>query len=267
MNFWLCFAAFFVSLASHAEVRELNVALGAQTPAMLQSTIDPNKGATQSGGLTGFNEMLAREICRRAAARCKFSNQTYADILPSIESGKFDLGFGNFLRTPEREKRVAFSDTIWRSSSRLLAKPAVISRTAIELKREVTLDSLSGVRVGVVEGTLQHSYLRSIAAERHLEVLSFVTMAELITALRDDRVDFLLMPVLSSYALISREPAGTFEYVGPPVADRGLGGSVHIAITRQKPEVLPAVNLAIAAMRADGTYQRIVRQFFPFSLD
>lgn len=267
MRLWLYFALSTLSLASHAEVRQLNVALGAQSPGMLQSPAKLNKGQAQSGGLSAFNEMLAREICRRAAARCQFSHHTYGEILPGVEAGRFDLGFGNFLRTPEREKRVAFSDTIWRSSSRLVAKSSLVLRLMIDLKSEVTLDTLSGVRVGVVEGAVQQTYLQSIAQERNLEVLSFKTMAELMAALRDERADFVLAPVLSSYALISHEPAGSFEYVGPPVADRGLGGSVHIAVPRQKPEVLQAVNQAIAAMRADGTYQRIVRRFFPFSLD
>ena len=73
--------------------------------------------------------------------------------------------------------------------------------------------------------------------------------------------------MLSAFAQFATEAPGSFEFVGPPVADRGLGGTVHIAIPSQKEDVLLVVNQAIVAMRADGTYQRIVRQFFPFSLD
>lgn len=256
-----------VLLSAHAAAREFNVLLGVQDLAAATVPADPVKGSAQSGGLTGFNEALAREICRRAAAHCKMTYRTFVDILPGVESAQFDLGFGNFLRTPEREKRVAFSSAIWRSSSRLLAKPQIALRTASELGAEVTLDSLRNTRVAVVEGTLQQAYLATIAAERGLQVISYKTMAEVIAALRQDQADFLLMPTLSTFALVSREPAGNFEFVGPPVADRGLGGSVHIAIPRQREDVLLAVNQAIAGIRADGTYQRIVRQFFPFSLD
>lgn len=253
MHIFQFFLPLFFSLLSdsHAEVREFRVALEPQPLAKNQSPIAPSKGAVQAGGLTDFNEMLAREICRRAAARCIFSNQALADILPSIEAGQIDLGFGNFLRTPEREKRVAFSDSIWRSSSRLLAKPPVAARTVIQLKREVTLDSISKVRIGALEGSVQQSYLQGIAEKRDLEVLSYRTVADLIAALRDDHAEFLLMPVFSAYALINR----------------GLGGTVHIAIPKQKPEILLLVNEAITGMRADGTYLRIARQFFPFSLD
>ena len=256
-----------VLLAGSVQAREFNVALGVQDAAPASGVADPARGTAQSGGLTGFNEALAREICRRAAAHCKMTYLPFAEILPGVESAKFDLGFGNFLRTPEREKRVAFSASIWRSSSRLLAKPDVAQRTAMELRTEVTLDSLRNTRIAVVDGTLQQAYLESIASERGLRVIPFKTMAEVITCLRQDRAEFLLMPTLSTFALVNRESAGSFEFVGPPVADRGLGGTVHIAIPRQKEDVLLAVNQAIAGIRADGTYQRIVRQFFPFSLD
>lgn len=256
-----------VLLAGSVHAREFNVVLGILETAPASGAADPSRGTVQPGGLTGFNEALAREICRRAAARCQMTYLPFAEILPGVESARFDLGFGNFLRTPEREKRVAFSSSIWRSSSRLLAKPHVALRTAIELRKEVTLDSLRNTRVAVVAGTLQQAYLESIASERGLQVIPFKTMAEVIAGLRQDLAEFLLMPTLTTYSLINRESAGSFEFVGPPIADRGLGGTVHIAIPRQKEDVLLAVNNAIAELRADGTYQRIVRQFFPFSLD
>ena len=93
------------------------------------------------------------------------------------------------------------------------------------------------------------------------------TLADVLAALRQDKADFLLMPMLSAYALISREPPGSFDFVGPPIIDRGLGGSVHVVMPKQNEEMVQAVNQAIIALRADGTYQRIVRRYFPFSLD
>lgn len=263
----VCLIALLLPLTGHAEVQEIRIALGAQNAEILQSGADNESRGAQKTGLSGFNEMLAREICRRIAMRCHISYVAIGDILAGVGTGPYDLGFGNFLRTPEREKQVAFSDSIWRSSSRLLAKPDVSARTAVQLKQEVTLDRLRHQRIGAVEGTQQEAYLSRIAEPQQLAVKSYPTITDLNAALRHDQIDFILMPALSTYALIRREPPGTVEFVGPPIVDRGLGGSVHIAISRQKPALLLAVNQAIAEIRADGTYQRIARQFFPFSLD
>jgi ABC-type amino acid transport substrate-binding protein len=252
-------------VAVGVQARELRVALGAQDAIQLHSSV--GMARPQPGGLSGFNEALAREICRRVAARCVISSMTFAEILPGVEAGQFDLGFGNYLRTPEREKRVAFSEPIWRSSSRLVAKPQVAQDLARRIKQEVTLDTLRGVRVAAIEGTQQHVYLRRVAEEQALSVVPFKTMGESLAGLKQNRVDFSLLPMLSAFAQFATEAPGSFEFVGPPVVDRGLGGTVHIAIPSQKEDVLLVVNQAILAMRADGTYQRIVRQFFPFSLD
>lgn len=254
-------------LAGVTHARDLTVALGVQDAKAATAAFEIGKGFAQSGGLAAFNEALAREICRRIAARCTLTHVVFANILPGVEAGNFDLGFGNFLRTAEREKRVGFSASIWRSSSRLVATTRVAEQLAIRLQGEVTLDTLQGVRLAVIEGTQQDAYLRNIPAERRLTVVAYKTMAEILPALQDGTADISLLPMMSTYAMISREPPGRFTFVGPAVVDRGLGGSVHIILPKQKEDVLQQVDQAIVALRADGTYQRIARQFFPFSPD
>jgi ABC-type amino acid transport substrate-binding protein len=258
---------FIVLFASGVEARDLQVALGAQDASQLDQRVEVNKAVVQPGSVSSFNEALAREICRRVGARCVITPMRFAEILPGVEAGQFEMGFGNFLRSPDREKRVAFSEAIWRSSSRLVAKPQVAEKLAQRIKQEVTLDSLREVRVACIEGSQQYVYLRRVAEEQALTLVPVKTMADLLVALRENKADFTLEPMLSAYVKIAKEAPGSYEFVGPPVADRGLGGTVHIAIPKQKEDVLLVVNQAITAMRADGTYQRIVRQFFPFSMD
>ena len=58
-------------VAVGVQARELRVALGAQDAIQLHSSV--GMARPQPGGLSGFNEALAREICRRVAARCVIS--------------------------------------------------------------------------------------------------------------------------------------------------------------------------------------------------
>lgn len=247
-----------------AEMGELRVALWvtevealARTPAAIPRV----------PGLAGLNEDLAREICRRINARCRFENVVFADILPGIETHRFDLGFGNFLRTPEREARVAFSDAIWSSSSRLLGRPDRDRLLRERTGAEPSLDKLRQVRIGSVLGTRQHAYLESIASGQGLKMSGFRTMAEALAKLGEGQLDFCLVPVLPAYDLLRREAPGRFEFVGPPLVEHGLGGSIHIALVRDREPLRLAVNSALAALRADGTYHRLVRRHFPFTLE
>lgn len=259
------FLLFFI-FAAAARALELRVALGVQGSVPEQRAA-PGKGSVQSGGLVAFNEDLARELCRRINARCTTVNVTFAEILPGVEAQNFELGFGNFLRTPEREKRAAFSDSIWRSASRLIAAPATARAFAARLGQEVSLDNLRQARLAVVAETQQHRYLQALAEERGLKVQAVDTVAEVIALVRNGQADFCLLPMLSGYALLNREPDNGLAFVGPAVADGGLGGTVHIALPKSEAALRLAVNQALGAMRADGSYLRIVRRHFPFSLD
>jgi ABC-type amino acid transport substrate-binding protein len=248
--------------AAMAQTAELRVALWGATEAPRAGAVAP-----QSSGLSGFNEDLAREICRRINARCRLETVVFADILPGIEGQRFDMGFGNFLRTPEREKRVAFSEMIWSSSSRLLGRVDNDRRLAARFGADLTLDKLRDVRIGAILETQQYAYLESIAGERGLRLSGVRTMAEALTLLREGRVDYCLFPMLTAFEMLRREEFGKYEFVGQPLVDNGLGGSVHIALPKGRESLRQAVNAAIAALRADGTYPRLVRRHFPFSID
>lgn len=254
----LCIAGFFQASAAFAA--EWRVALG------VYDQVNSPKNQP-GGGLAGFNEALAREICRRAGARCAFSSLEFKSILDGVAQGDYLLGFGNFLRTPEREQRVSFSAPVWRSSSRLIGTPTAAKRFAADAAGEVLLERLVGARVITISGTAQHRYLQAHAAARDLTIIEMAVLQDVPARLLAGEADFLLAPALSGYALISTLPDGKLQFVGPAVGEHGLGGSVHIALPKGDAAVQKAVDQAIAAIRADGSYQRIVRQFFPFSLD
>lgn len=249
------------------QAAELAVAVGVLDPAQVAGQDKAFPRGAPGAELVAVNDDLAREICRRINARCALNYIAFAEILPGVEARRFDLGFGNFLRSPERERRVAFSDTIWRSSSRLVGSPATARAFAGKLGRPVTLDSLRDARVTAIAGSQQLTFLERLPGERRLTAIGTPTPIDALQALRDDGADFALLPTLSAYSLLSHDSSGDFEFVGPAAADRGLGGTVHIILPRQHEQLRRAVNQAIAAIRSDGTYQRIVRRYFPVGLD
>ena len=214
--------------------------------------------------LADFNLALAREACRCMAARCVFWYPDFAEIIPGIESKRFQLGFGSYLRTPEREARVAFSDSLWRSSSRLLAFAPVAARFAPSPAGEITVQTLRNARVVSITSSQQHAYLQRLARAQGLEVLGAATMRDCLAALRQEQADFALLTVLGAYLALDPAASNTPTFVGPALVDHDLGGSVHIALPRDDEKLRRAVNKALAEMRRDGSYQRLWRQRFPF---
>ena len=131
----------------------------------------------------------------------------------------------------------------------------------------VSVDSLRGVRVVAVDGSQQQSFLKNIAGERGLTLVFATTPAGTFSALREDRADFALLSAITAYLLLQKDSTRQFAFAGPAVSDRGLGGSVHIALPKQRDGLRHTVNQAIATIRADGTFQRIVRHYLPLGLD
>jgi ABC-type amino acid transport substrate-binding protein len=257
-------AALFSGLLQAAE---LKVAILVQDTAQLSMQGDLLPSSTPGADLVAVTDELAREICRRINARCAYSYVRLADILPGVEDGRFDLGFGNFLRSPEREKRVAYSDPLFRSSSRLIGKPATARIFATRLGQPVSLASLRDARVAALDGSQQQDFLDGIAGERALTVLATATTAEALDVLRRDGADFALLPIRTGYALISRDKAQHFAFVGPAVTTHGLGDTAHIVLAKQQAALRRAVNKAIREIKADGTFQRIMHRHFPVFLD
>ena len=249
------------------QAADLRVAVVVQDAAQVSPQGDLVPSVTAGADLVAFTDELAREICRRIRSRCAVSYVTFGEILPGVEDGRFDLGFGNFLRVPKREKRVAFSAPIFRSASRLVGSPASARAFAGRLGQAVNLDNLRGARVAAMEGSQQQAFLNVIAAERELTVVATATTAGAFDTLGNGSADFALLPMRTGYALISQDKARRFGFVGPAVADHGLGDTVHIILPKQKEALRRSLNRAIAEIRADGTFQRIMQRHFPVSLD
>lgn len=248
-----------------AQALELRVAFGVSA-AQLKSLSDSGATGFRDQGLNAVSTELTREICRRISAHCKFDYLLFSEMLPAMQAKRYEIAVGNFLRTPERDKVVNFSDPIATSSSRLLALPR---RAAVFSSQPdgLTISSLRDARVVVLAGSVQQQYVQRIAAEQRLTVISAASTTDIPPLLRQAEGDFWLTPVYLAYSVIGADLPGTFRFYGPPEIANGLGGTVHIALTKDDAALTALVNKALAEIRADGTYHRIVRQYFPVNLD
>ena len=212
--------------------------------------------------LSELNDALAREICRRLAVRCTLRPLPFAEIIPGVESGRFRIGVGNVLHTPDRADRVLFSQPLWRSSSRLVGSAAAIRKFGGEAR----LSELRGVTIAVARGSQQQRHLLEIAEAQQLRLVETSSGEASMIALRQGRADFSLMPVRSAYFLL-RDSRGEAGFVGPALVDHGLGGTVHVILPKSDSSLRREVDAALDAMRADGTFQRILRRYMPFLAD
>jgi len=249
--------------AGSATAGELRIAIGLAEPAAA-AVDDP--AAPPGSRLAAMYDDIARELCRRMAASCTIERVPVAAILPGVEQGTYDLGFGPFLHLPERAARFALSDPIWRSASRLVAHRGTADAFASRLAGPLGLDTLREARVAAVSGSAQQAWLVGVAAARRLTLVPARTAAEAVARL-DGESDFALLPATIAYELMATDASQQLEFAGPPEAGQGLGGTAHLVVRAGNDPLLGALNRAIAGIRGDGSFPRIVRQHLPVWLD
>lgn len=256
------FTLFLALLAGTATAGELCFAIGRAESAAAAGD-DP---AAPGSRLAAMYDDIARELCRRMAVSCTIERVPVAAILSDVEQGTCDIGFGPFLYSPERARRFALSDPIWRSASRLVTRRGTAEAFTTRLGTPLALDTLRDARVAAVSGSAQQAWLVGAAAAQRLTLVPARTAAEAVARL-DGAADFALLPATIAYELMANDAAQKLDFAGPPESGHGLGGTAHLVLRAGDDARLAAVNGAIAAIRGDGTLPRIVRQHLPVWLD
>ncbi|TWA81963.1 amino acid ABC transporter substrate-binding protein (PAAT family) [Azospirillum brasilense] len=214
-----------------------------------------------AGVLFGFNIDFGRELCRSLGAVCSFDAAPFKQIIDDVAAGRYDIGFGNVLRTPDREQRLLFSIPYWRSSTSLVGH-----RGMPELGLE---EAIRSRRIAAIRGSRQHAALVRLADADpvlHANLVPVSTLDDLWDAMRSGKSDMAIGPTLNVVHFLLSDPGDGFETIGTPMSDDGLGGTVHIVFPPGQHALKAAVDRALTALRNDGTYQRINRHYFPFDI-
>jgi polar amino acid transport system substrate-binding protein len=202
------------------------------------------------------------EICQAIAARfgegfrCEFRNAVFDTLISGLTAGRFDLIMSSMTDNAERQKEVDFVDYFLAGSSILVKKG--------NPERITSLNDLCGKTVALQRGTtneeLAQAQSRRCAAQRSREVtiLAFDTDSEAQQQVKVGRAvaDIADFPV-AAYAARTSGSGNDFEVVGEQIDPAPYG----IAVAKDKTALRDAVQEALRAAIADGTYDRILAKW------
>lgn len=201
------------------------------------------------GQLTGFDVDTSQEVADRLGRDLKIVPTEWAGILAGLLAGRYDAIIGSMGITPARQEKVDFSDPYYISGAQLfIAKDEAGQITSIE-------DLTDGGRVGVTIGSTYEQYLTENYPT--IEVIARDGEPAIFQDMDNDRIDaFVTDKLVGMY----RIKAAGMPYVpaGPLLYDEEVG----IPIQKGQPELLAAINAALADMRADGTFDELHAKYF-----
>jgi len=222
-----------------------------------EGTYPPWSFKDAQGVLQGWDVDIANALCEKMKARCEIVAQDWDGIIPGLMARKYDLIVASMAITEQRRQRVAFSDKYKETVSRFIAKKGT--------PPDVSPAALKGKSIGVQRGSIQAGYLTQTYKDADIKFYDTPQAAEL--DLVAGRVDYILGNMVTYYVGFMKTPAADgFAFTGPDLKGGLLGDGNGIAMRKDDAELMTKVNAALAAIRADGTYDRITAKYFPFKL-
>ncbi|MBG6084086.1 ABC transporter substrate-binding protein [Zhihengliuella flava] len=202
-----------------------------------------------NGEFTGFDVELFTDVAGRIGIDdVVFTGQDFAAILPGVANGQFDVGAAAIGITDERSQTVDFTDGY------LAGYLTVLTPEGSEVE---DVESLSGHRLGVVQGTLQEAYAEKNFTDTDL--VRFPDNNTAVSGMNSGSVDahFLDYEAAKDYM----EQYGHVSAADIPSFDAPAG----FAVAQGNDEFREDLNEALHAAMEDGTWKELYQKWFPGS--
>jgi len=247
------------TFAATALLLALMAPAGAQAPAKLRVGVEgsypPFSQIGTDGKLQGFDIDIANAVCAEMKSDCTLVQQEFDGMIPALNARKFDMIVASLTITEERRKAVEFSDSYYDVPSRWIAKAGTYA--------DPSPAALKGKTIVVLRNSPRAKYLAD--AYKDSTILLADKETGVYMELAAGRADIALgSAVVSSEAFLKKPEGQGFAAVGQPVRI-GTSG-VGIAMRKADTELRDRVNAALKAIRANGTYDRLQKQYFDFDV-
>jgi arginine/ornithine transport system substrate-binding protein len=215
----------------------------------------PYTSIDEDGTFGGSDAEIATALCAEIRARCKLLPVPFARSIAALEDRSVDAIVSDMTVIPERERLVDFTDVYRNAANRFVAR----RHAGIEISPE----GLAGRKLGVKRDTVHDRYVTDVYGARAI-IQRYSDLAEAFIDLALGRDDAVLAEVAPARVSFLQTLLGAdYEFVGPEITDeRWFGSGIGIAVRKGDNARREALNHALTAIRADGSYQRIMDRYF-----
>lgn len=212
-----------------------------------------------NGNWVGWEIDFLNAVCKQAAIECVITPTAWDGIIPALTSGQIDMILSSMSITEERAKTIDFSDKYYKTPAMIMvAKDSTITPDEA---------GLTGKIIGVQVSTTHAAYTEKHFAPVAAEVKTYQTQDEANQDLAAGRLDAVMADSIALQAFLDSDAGKTCcKSAGnakddPEILGKGVGFGL-----RKGDPLLPKLNEAIKAIRADGTYAAITKKYFPFDI-
>lgn len=233
------------ALQTAREAGVLRVAMSGQYP--------PFNFVDADNNVTGLDAELARALAERIGLRAEIVTTAWDGILAGLIAGRYDAIIGSMTITDERRRAVDFVGPYYHAG-RAVFVPVDSSVQS--------LDDLSGRRVGA---TLGETHERWARAQSGWRVRSLKGLPELLLEVGAGRVDAIVQDDVAVWAALKTTGDSLRKLDTPSI--EAARTDIGIAIRKDELALHAALQNALDAMRADGSFAALSRRWIGTDLD
>lgn len=216
----------------------------------------PFNSLEADGSLTGFDIDIAKALCEEMKVTCTFKTNDWDGIIPALQAKKFDAIVASMSITPERLEKVDFSKKYYNTP------PAIAVPKDLPAK---SVEDLKGKTIGAQSSTSHANY-----AEKHMpdsQLKLYPTADEYKLDITNGRIDAVIDDVVVLTQWVKSDAGTCCKILTPLPIDPVINGEgVGIAVRKGETALADRFTKAIAAIRANGTYQKINAKYFDFDV-
>ncbi|WP_277243302.1 ABC transporter substrate-binding protein/permease [Mycolicibacterium obuense] len=229
-------------------------ALGLSRPGTLTvgtlSDAPPSICIDSAGQFTGYDNELLKAIADKLGLKIQFVGTEFSGLLAQVAARRFDVGSSSITTTDARRQTVGFTNG-YDFGYFSLVVPQGSAITGFDTLAE-------GQRIGVVQGTVQESY---VIDTLKLQPVKFPDYNTVYASLKTRQIDAWVAPSQQAQGTVkSGDPAEIIENTF------SLDNFVAWAVAKDNRPLIDALNSGLDAIIADGTWSRLYSDWVPRAL-
>src|SRR5579871_2660919 len=220
----------------------------------------PFTSKDSSGKWVGFEVDLMDAVCAQLKAKCEIVEVAWDGIIPALQANKFDVIWSSMSITEKRKQTIDFTDKYYHTPAVIIGPKSV----SFNIDKN-NPDSLKGKIIGVQTSTIHAQYVQKYFGSA-ATVKVYDTQDNVNADLVAGRIDCEMADSIALDDFMKTDAGKDFEVKFTESKDPILGSGVGGGILKTNTALKERFNAAIAAIRADGTYDKSAKKYFDFDI-
>ncbi|HEX9093389.1 MAG TPA: basic amino acid ABC transporter substrate-binding protein [Coriobacteriia bacterium] len=198
----------------------------------------------------GFDVDLVNAMAKEMKiTKVVFLSEIFDSLIPTLKAGgKFDIIASGMTIKAERQLEIDFTEPYFDSNQSVAMKTGGVYTKPEDLK---------GKKVGVQSGTTGASWAEENLKPAGAEIVQFKDTAGSFAALQAGNVAAVVNDLPVTAEMVKDTTKGLAM-----IAQIPTGEQYGFAVSKENPDLLKAMNAALAAVKASGEYDTIYRKWF-----